>query len=73
MDPFQIFTKIRGDIRNFVFIASVFVTGGKISAVSLTSVIVPDFINSMAGYNDTGDNLSPVTTTTAIIYLRSQV
>jgi hypothetical protein len=63
---FQIFTKICGDIRNFVFIAGINDTGDKL----------------FTGVNDTGDytlsrvhinsmtpviNLSPVTTTLAMV------
>ncbi len=36
---FWIFTKIRGDIRNFVFVAGVVVTGEKLSPVLTTPMI----------------------------------
>jgi hypothetical protein len=39
--PFRIFTKIRVDFHNFVFVAGVVVTDEKLLPVSLTSVITP--------------------------------
>jgi hypothetical protein len=52
---FQIFTKIRGDIRNFVFIPGVNDTGDKLSQVSLlpTIALSTDFHR----FHDTGDQL----------------
>ncbi len=52
--PFQIFTKIRADIRNSVFTAGVNDTNDKL------------FIS----VNDTGDNLSPVSLSPAICHCR---
>jgi hypothetical protein len=50
LGPLQIFTKIRGDIRNFVFITSVNDKGNKL----------------YTGVNDTGDKLLPVSLTPVI-------
>jgi hypothetical protein len=82
--PFQFFSKIRGDIHLYVFIASVnklfivfndtgvvgvVVTRGKLLSVSLTWMT-----NPCSGFSSipmtSAINLSPVTMTLAIIYRR---
>jgi hypothetical protein len=50
LEPFQIFTKLRGNIRNYVFIAGVSDTGEKLF------ILVNDFGNKLyTVVNDTGD------------------
>jgi hypothetical protein len=59
LGPLRIFTKICGDIRNFVFIAGVNDIGDFNRFHDTGDYFFP-------GKNDTGDNLLPVTTTPSI-------